>query len=39
VAGQVDQVQRIGILDVRLLNLDRNDANILVLAKPKRADG
>jgi hypothetical protein len=30
----VEQVHRIAILDMRLLNLDRNDANILVVKSP-----
>jgi len=32
----VDQVHKIGILDLRVLNCDRNDENILVLRKKKK---
>ena len=29
----IEQIHRIGILDLRILNCDRNDANILVKKK------
>ena len=35
----VDEVHKIGILDIRMLNADRNDANLLVSRRPKRAEG
>ena len=34
----VDEVHKIGILDLRIMNLDRNDGNILVKVKQRKED-
>ena len=36
--GEVQDVQRVGILDVRIVNMDRNDGNLLVKKRAERGD-